>query len=94
MLIEPPLEEYQRSGAVYDKYWSWDEVYQYTVNMLYLVLMIFSKNGFSNMLVYFKFCAFLNFYIYLIHTPGTCIKCITLKAMYLIEWKLICAKKL
>uniref|UniRef100_A0A8W8JI01 N(6)-adenosine-methyltransferase non-catalytic subunit METTL14 n=1 Tax=Magallana gigas TaxID=29159 RepID=A0A8W8JI01_MAGGI len=26
MLIEPPLEEYQRSGAVYDKYWSWDEI--------------------------------------------------------------------
>ena len=27
MLIEPPLEAYQRSnGVVYDKYWSWDEV--------------------------------------------------------------------
>ncbi|XP_048763135.1 N6-adenosine-methyltransferase non-catalytic subunit-like [Ostrea edulis] len=27
MHIEPPLEAYQRStGAVYDKYWSWDEI--------------------------------------------------------------------
>lgn len=44
MLIEPPLEEYQRSGAVYDKYWSWDEVYKYTVDILYSVLMISGKN--------------------------------------------------
>lgn len=63
MLIEPPLEEYQRSGAVYDKYWSWDEVYKYTVDILYSVLMISGKNWFSNLLVYFKFCAFLNFCI-------------------------------
>ncbi|XP_062611864.1 N6-adenosine-methyltransferase non-catalytic subunit-like [Saccostrea cucullata] len=27
MFVEPPLEEYQRStGAVYDKYWNWDEI--------------------------------------------------------------------
>ena len=27
ILLEPPLEEYQRSqGMVFDKYWSWDEV--------------------------------------------------------------------
>ncbi|KAL5018221.1 hypothetical protein ScPMuIL_003943 [Solemya velum] len=27
ILIEPPLEEYQRTrGAVYDTYWSWDEI--------------------------------------------------------------------
>lgn len=27
ILIEPPLEEYQRShGVVHDKYWSWDEI--------------------------------------------------------------------
>ena len=27
ILIEPPLQEYQRvNGAVFDKYWDWDEV--------------------------------------------------------------------
>ena len=27
ILIEPPLEEYQRTqGVSYDKYWNWDEV--------------------------------------------------------------------
>ncbi|VDQ12602.1 unnamed protein product [Trichobilharzia regenti] len=27
ILIEPPLEEYHRmNGAVFDQYWSWDEV--------------------------------------------------------------------
>ena len=27
ILIEPPLEEYQRSlGVTYDKYWGWDMV--------------------------------------------------------------------
>jgi len=27
ILIEPPLEEYQRTlGVAYDKYWSWDMV--------------------------------------------------------------------
>ncbi|XP_060078609.1 N6-adenosine-methyltransferase non-catalytic subunit-like [Ylistrum balloti] len=27
ILVEPPLEEYQRSnGAVYDRFWSWDEI--------------------------------------------------------------------
>ena len=27
IIIEPPLEEYQRSqGAVFDKYWSWEDV--------------------------------------------------------------------
>lgn len=27
ILMEPPLEEYQRTqGAVFDKYWNWDEV--------------------------------------------------------------------
>ncbi|KAK3586085.1 hypothetical protein CHS0354_033207 [Potamilus streckersoni] len=29
ILVEPPLEEYQRSaGAVFDKYWNWDEIEQ------------------------------------------------------------------
>lgn len=28
ILVEPPLEEYQRTqGAVFDKYWDWDEVF-------------------------------------------------------------------
>lgn len=27
ILLEPPLQEYQRAqGAVFDKYWDWDEV--------------------------------------------------------------------
>ena len=27
ILLEPPLKEYQRAqGAVFDKYWDWDEV--------------------------------------------------------------------
>lgn len=27
ILLEPPLQEYQRAqGAVFDKYWEWDEV--------------------------------------------------------------------
>ena len=28
IMVEPPLEEYQRTlGVTYDKYWSWEEVY-------------------------------------------------------------------
>lgn len=27
ILVEPPLEEYSRTqGAVYDRYWNWEEV--------------------------------------------------------------------
>ena len=27
ILIEPPLEEYRRTqGAIFEKYWNWDEV--------------------------------------------------------------------
>ena len=36
ILIEPPLEEYQRTlGVTYDKYWSWDMVSIVSIIQLY-----------------------------------------------------------
>lgn len=44
ILIEPPLEEYHRmNGAVFDQYWSWDEVSLFSLLLLLLlpILSIF-----------------------------------------------------
>ncbi|XP_064644839.1 N6-adenosine-methyltransferase non-catalytic subunit-like [Lineus longissimus] len=32
ILLEPPLEEYQRHGCNYDKYWNWEEIEKLEIN--------------------------------------------------------------